>query len=277
MNAATEQSLSAQPLADPAEQAVSLHEAGVEAYHAGRAAEAERLFLSAVELFETHDGADSPDVAAVLNDLGAVAEDRCDYETALQRFRRAAEIIEPLGDSEDEDLQRLCLQSWGNLGRLTRIQGRYDEAKQICKRALDYAQATFGVESVEAADALNNLGMVGKFAGWFDEAEGYYHRAVAILERERGVDHVSLASLFHNLGGLEHARGRFAKGEPYARRSVELREKAVGKDHSDVAADVAALAALLDGQGKYKEAEQLYNRALEIFRRTYGEEHYEIA
>src|SRR5436189_256000 len=105
---------------DPTEEAVKLHEEAVKAYHEGQTAQAETMFLSALELFETYDGADSPDVAAVLNDLGAIAEDRCDYEIAHKRFQRAAEIVEPLGDSEDEDLQRLWLQSWSNLGRLTR-------------------------------------------------------------------------------------------------------------------------------------------------------------
>lgn len=67
---------------DQTERAVHLHEDGVGAYRAGRTSEAEPLFRAALELFEAHAVVDSPDVAAMLCDLGTLTEDRCDYRTA---------------------------------------------------------------------------------------------------------------------------------------------------------------------------------------------------
>ena len=196
---------------DQSELAVSLHEKAVQAYQEGREAEAETWLRSALALFEADDGVDSPDVAAVLNDLGEIAEDRCDYELAAERFRRAAEIAETLCDSDDEDLRQLCLRTWNSLAQVYRTQGRHSQAKQIYGRALDFAERIYGVESIEVADALNNLGMLGKFAGWFDEAEKSYRRSLAIVEKHFGVDSPRAASLYHNFGGLAHARGRFAE------------------------------------------------------------------
>src|SRR5262249_1432777 len=230
----------------------------VNLFQGGRAEEAEPLLLSALEIFETHDGADSPDVAAVLCDLGTIAEERCDYELALERFRRAAEIIETISDSDDEDLRQLCLRVWNSLGQAQRLLGCYSQSKPFYHRALEFAERIYGAESIEVADALNNLGILGKFAGWFDEAEQHYRRSLAIVEKLFGVDSPRAASLYHNLGGLAHARGQFAEGEPFARKAVELRRRKLGVDHPAVAHDMAALAALLDGQGKYDESEPIY-------------------
>ena len=214
----------------------------------------------------------------MLCELGVIAKDRCDYPTAEQYFQRAVTIAEPCQSEPDENIQQLCLRAWSDLGRLQRIQNRYEQARQTCEQVLGYAEQKFGMESPEVADALNNLGMPGKFAGWFDEARGHYDGALAILEKNHGSDPVQAASLYHNLGGLEHARERCAAGEPYARKSVELRLRGCGdENHPLVASDLAALAALLDGQEKYDEAEKVYIRVIEIFTQLYGSEHYEIA
>src|SRR5262245_61136364 len=89
--------------------AVQMRAEAVSLCQEGRAKEAEPLFLSALELFEAHDGAESPDVAAVLCDLGAIAEERCDYEAALERFQRAADIIETISYFDGEDIRQLRL------------------------------------------------------------------------------------------------------------------------------------------------------------------------
>jgi tetratricopeptide (TPR) repeat protein len=265
------------------DEACRLHDAAVEAYGGGRIDEAEEFFRHALALFEQVEGADHPDVAATLGNLGAILEDWCDYPGAEECYVRAAAITEAIEENGfknyegDEDVTRLRLQSLDNLGRILRIQGRYAQAEPVIRRALNFAVRAFGAQSLEVSGALNNLGMLGKFAGWFDEAEECYRRALAILQKHFGEYCAEAASIYHNLGGLEHARGRYAEGEPFARRSVELRRRIHGDNHPDVAADIAALAALFDGQGKYFEAEMLYDHALAVFERVYGPEHYEIA
>jgi tetratricopeptide (TPR) repeat protein len=264
-------------------EACRLHDAAVEAHGAGRFDEAEERFRRSITLFEQLEGPVSPDVAVALGNLGAVLEDRCDYLAAEECYVRAATITGAIEEDgfknyeDDEDVARLRLQSLDNLGGILRMQGHYAQAEPVIRRALNFAERTFGAESLEVSGALNNLGVLGKFAGWFEEAAECYRRALAILENHYGKDCAEAASIYHNMGGLEHAQGRFAEGEPFARKSVELRRRVQGDDHPEVAADMAALAALLDGQSKFDEAERLYNSALEIFTRVYGEEHYEVA
>src|SRR4051812_34851077 len=98
--------MSTEPL-DPVERACLLQERAVEALVEGRPAEAERLLREAASLVERAEGPDSPDLAALLADLGRVLEDRCDYAGAEDCFHRAAAIAESIGPTDDEDLERL--------------------------------------------------------------------------------------------------------------------------------------------------------------------------
>src|SRR5262249_48942714 len=154
--------------------------------------EAEELFRRSIALFEQAEGPEHPVVAAALGNLGAVLEDRCDYLAAEECYFRAWTITEAIEEGgfknyeDNEDVARVRLQSFDNLGRIRRIQGRYAQAEPVIRRALNFAVRTFGAESLEASGALNNLGMLGKFAGWFDEAAECYRQALAILENHYG-------------------------------------------------------------------------------------------
>jgi tetratricopeptide (TPR) repeat protein len=272
---------------DPVEAACALYEQATTLHAAGDTDTARMLFGQALRLFEEAEGLASLNAAATLNCLGALAEDQSAYAQAAAYYQRAVTIVDhdatyDVQDDEAvhevmEEVVRLRLDAWRNLGRLRRITGHFDDAERLFGQALHLAEGFFGPASDETAWVCNDLGMVGKFAGHFTAAAQWYARTLTILTTNHGPDDGALAALYHNLGGLEHARGAFATGEPLARRAVEIRARTLGPDHPDVAADMAALAALLDGQGKYDEAEALYHQALAIFRRTYGEEHYEIA
>ncbi|HEX8335131.1 MAG TPA: tetratricopeptide repeat protein, partial [Pyrinomonadaceae bacterium] len=113
------------PERDPVEEACELNDAAVESFRAGRAEEAEELFSRALDMLTESEGEESPDVANVLSSLGAVGEHRCDYAGAEGHYARAAAIMEAHADSDDEDVRRLRLQTLCDLGRITRILGRY--------------------------------------------------------------------------------------------------------------------------------------------------------
>ena len=91
------------------EAACRLHDAAVAAYDTGRADAAEALFCQALALFEHSEGVDHPDVAAVLGDLGAVYEERCDYTAAARCYERAVTLVGACPDNGDADLAQLQL------------------------------------------------------------------------------------------------------------------------------------------------------------------------
>ena len=122
-----------QPTPDPIEEACQLHEEAAEAYQVGQVEQAIVLFRRALALFEEHEGADHPDVAAVLGSLGAIYENRSEYVAAEEAYARAAQIMDATqvpsdGGEDDADMLQLRLEACANHGRILRIQGRYTQA-----------------------------------------------------------------------------------------------------------------------------------------------------
>lgn len=225
-------------------------------------------------------------VANVELTRGLLAQDHGDLDLAIDHFTYAASYA--VRCAPDPAGLAIYYQARACLGGAYREQGRYREAEQVLRQAIDDA----GVDAVAPewlAMLCNQLGIVFKYSGRFDEAAELYARAVSLIIEHSGPEHPDLAALYHNIGGLAHARGDYAAAEEPARRAVEIREKALGgdhlgigekafdRDHLALAADRAALAPILLELGKVDEAAVLLSQALEVFQRAYGPEHYEVA
>src|SRR5262245_49581395 len=176
---------------DPVEAACALYEQATTLHATGDIDSACTLFSQALRLFEATEGPASLNAAATLNCLGALAEDQSAYAQAAAYYQRAVTIVDhdATYDGHDdealheviEEVVRLRLDTWRNLGRLRRITGHFDDAERLFHQALHLAEAVFGPASDETAWVCNDLGMVGKFAGHFTEATQWDVRGLTIF------------------------------------------------------------------------------------------------
>lgn len=164
---------------DLVELAVELHDRALAARNNGRYGEALALGTQALELLKTELGPNQPDVANVLNLLGAVHSDRAEYAQAEKRYRQAVGIMSriPSRPGRSPDVERVRAQSLTGLGNVVRARGRDREAERLLKRALTIAERAFGRDDVEVSSVLNNLAVVYKYSAKFAAASRLYRRA----------------------------------------------------------------------------------------------------
>ncbi len=132
-----------QPPEDPLDDAVALHQQALDLRERHRRVEAEAAARRALELFETHAGADDPDVANVANLLSTLRVDADDLAEAEALSRRAVAIVGDFPDGE-EVLDRLRVQSIRGLAHVLRRQGRHPEAEDHLHAALALARGALG-------------------------------------------------------------------------------------------------------------------------------------
>ena len=241
-----------------------------------RPREAEPPAAAALAIGERWGDAAGAEVARAALALADVRVELGAFSEAEALSRRALRALDQPGVVDEAVAGRLRVRALCAVGSALRCQGRYRDAEQPLREALELAERRFGNDDLAVGEAANNLAVLYKYTARFDEAERLYRRALQIVEAGNGGDDLK-ATLWHNLGGLEHSRGRNALAEPAARRAVEIRTRALGADHPVVAADAAALAAVLDALGLTDEAEALFRQALDTFRRLLGPRNYEVA
>jgi tetratricopeptide (TPR) repeat protein len=207
--------------------------------------------------------------------LGCVRRELTDFVCCAELHQQALTALDMAPPGADRDLVRLT--ALVRLGEALRLLGKFPEAEDAQKRAVQLAEDNHPPDPINRAMALNGLGIVFKDTQRFEQAGQRYQQALILLEQTLGPNDLELAPLYHNLAGLQHAQDHFVEGEPFARRALELRAAHEGLDATGAAGDLAVLGALLVGQQRYTEAETVLERSLAIWEGRYGQHHYEVA
>jgi tetratricopeptide (TPR) repeat protein len=150
---------------------------GRAAYKRGDYADAEQIFLRALETAETF-GRDDARIALTLNDLGLLFKAQGRYGEAETALERALPIMEKALGPEHRDVAA----NLNNLADLFSVQGRYGEAEPLYRGALVVFEKARGPQHSDVATTLGALADLLRVQGRYAEAEPAYRRALAIFE-----------------------------------------------------------------------------------------------
>ncbi len=142
---------------DSRELAVLLNECGILGKYLGRFAEAERHYRRALAIYARHGEVASASVAAILHNLGGLAHERGDHQTAYGYARRGLEVREALAEPDPLALA----QDRAAFAAVLVDLHRYDEAETLLADALATYESWYGPSHYEVGVTLHNLGCYG--------------------------------------------------------------------------------------------------------------------
>ena len=141
-------------------------------------------------------------------------------------------------------------------------QGRYDEAEELCRRALAGREEKLGPTHPSTLRTVQNLATVLTGKGQYGEAEELYRRALADREEKLGPTHPSTLGTVQNLATVLTGKGQYDEAEELYKRALAGSEEKLGPTHPSTLRTVQNLAIVHADKGRYDEAEELYKRAL---------------
>jgi tetratricopeptide (TPR) repeat protein len=156
-------------------------------------------------------------------------------------------------------------------------QGRPFDAHPLFQRALHLAEATYGHDHPEVADALNDLGHALQVMGRPADAQPLHLRALEIDATAHGRDHPAVASDLNHLAMALRDLGWTLYARELFEHAKRIDEAAYGPDHLAVARDLNSLAVTFCDMGGPSFACPLFERALAIAEAAYGTDHPKVA
>lgn len=243
----------------------------------GRYAEAEGLYLRAIKILKSSDFKFEPpyeifgNLALVYEDQGRDREAEEFYRSAIEGQERYIDKDDPVGRWLMNDPSRFIRMS--NLANFLGEQGRYAEAEQLFRRALEGQEKALGKDHPDTLGTVNNIAVLYQMQDRYAEAALHFQRALKGYERALGKDHPTTLTIVGNLASLYLDQDRYAEAEPLARRALEAQERMLGKDHPDTLTSVNTLASLYRSQDRYADAEALQKRAVAGLERKLGSDH----
>jgi tetratricopeptide (TPR) repeat protein/tRNA A-37 threonylcarbamoyl transferase component Bud32 len=151
--------------------------------------------------------------------------------------------------------------------------GRYEESVGRYQDLLAIEVRALGPEHPAVAEVLLDMAQPLESLERYDEATAAAKRALAIWEGVAGAESADVASALHILGNIERDRKHIDRSIDYTQRALAVEERAYGPDSPKVANLLNDVAMTLVGAHRYDEARGMMERARDIYVRVNGPEH----
>jgi tetratricopeptide (TPR) repeat protein len=195
----------------------------------------------------------SREAAGLLHQLGIVAENRGDYDAALEWYRKSLAIKEQLGDRQG------IATSYHQLGRVAGQRGDYDAALDWYRKSLAIAEQLGDRRGMAAS--YHQLGRVAENRGDYDAALDWYRKSLAIAEQLGARQ--GMAASYHQLGRVAEQRGDYDTALDWYRKSLAIEEQLGNRQ--GMANSYGQLGNIAYLQGDYDGALDRYRKALAVF------------
>jgi tetratricopeptide (TPR) repeat protein len=194
--------------------------AGRTASEQGHYAEAEKMFLAAIQVAEGV-GPRNPRLAPSLDNLAELYYAQGKYAKAETLFKRALAVNGKVLGPEHRGL----IMSLHHLALLYWAQGRYTEAEPLYKQVLMILEKDVGPAHSDVAPWLDTLALLYYYKGDYAKAEPLYRRALAIAEEVLGPDHPDMAVGLENYAALLRKTSRELEAAKIEGRAKVIRAK----------------------------------------------------
>ncbi|KAK0745442.1 P-loop containing nucleoside triphosphate hydrolase protein [Schizothecium vesticola] len=128
--------------------------------------------------------------------------------------------------------------------------GKYEEAEQMYRQALQLYQKVLGKEHPSTLGSMNNLALVLDSQGKYEEAEQMHRQALQLREKVLGKEHPSTLGSMNNLALVLDSQGKYEEAEQMHRQALQLYQKVLGKEHPSTLRSKNNLAACLRAKTK---------------------------
>ncbi|MDQ1387684.1 MAG: hypothetical protein QOF56_1138, partial [Acidobacteriaceae bacterium] len=282
------------------------NKAGEKLFQEGKLADANRLFLEALQEAQKF-GPNDLRLAPIYNNLALVAFVRSSFISSEGLYEKAITVVEGGRGAEDP----LLLPILENHTRLYVKEWAFSKAIQTSRRICSIREKKLGPENPDTASSLNQLatlyldsvrllprsdqslsiapnanGEAASTASPTDSgddenapddaaklatAESLYRRVLALQEKTFGAGNTRLVDVLQNLGEVQHAEGKPDQAQESYARAVGIIEKSFGKKDLKLAGPLQHMADLKVEEERYSEAGELYGRALQLRETRLGE------
>ncbi len=229
-------------------------------FYAGHYEEADSLNRISLEIDRRLYGAEHPNVADGLINLGAVQFQWGRYGEAESRYREALGIIEAYyGTDHPETASALTM-----LGRALNYQGKTQEALGHLEQALKTQVNLYGPIHPSVASTRNDIGIIALTTGDLGLAEESYRSMAEVYDSVYSEPHWLKAIARSNLGDVFLEAERYADAERLFREAVRVFAQTLSPEDMNTGIARIKLGRALIRQDRWSEAEAELSAGYEV-------------
>jgi tetratricopeptide (TPR) repeat protein len=221
------------------------------------------------------DGLDPLDLSDSLSHQGDLMALQANYDAGEKSYREAIRIASAR-PKDRQNQERLASSLYG-LGTLLGKEGRYADAEESLREALERQKTLYGSTHPAIARTLKDLARTVADRGDLSAAIPLMQRSVALQRELRGSEpHPDLSEALNDMGLLLYEKGDLDEAEKYYRESLTMNRRLLGDKHPEIANGLENVAMTVQDKGDLAGAEALYRQSLDMRRELLGPDHPEV-
>ncbi|MBX9695778.1 MAG: serine/threonine-protein kinase, partial [Cyanobacteria bacterium] len=237
----------------------------------GKYAEAEPLFVAALQIVKQKHGASSIETIDAMRRLGGLYREMGAYKKAEAILLETQALVEKVSNPDASSL----VSTVNAIGLVYYKQGRYREAESTFRRALQISSEKLGPDAEDTGTCFNNLGNLYRYVGKTTAGEAFLKKSLAVAIRN-SADDEDLAAKCNNLGLLYMDAGQLNKADLLVSKAVEISSEVEGESPT-TALYVSNLGGIEARKEHYHRAIELFMRSLKIRLKRLGPAHIDVA
>lgn len=240
---------------------------------ANRYAEAEELFVRALDTCLLHYGEDHAFTVSICNNIAAFYNELGMFDDAIVMYERSLAINERL-EQQNTGSNALV---YSNLASVYLNKSNLACAETCMQKALEIYNILYDADDPVLISCYISEVNVLLEKGCYDEAQKYAEKALAICHSSSNELNPSLGVCYSLLGGICLRKDDLANAKVYFDKSLEISVQIYGEDNQKVADACTNVGGICLFTGDYEGALNYLQRARDISIAVYGEEHADVA
>jgi tetratricopeptide (TPR) repeat protein len=238
-------------LSDKSSCALVLHHLGMLYSTEGRLDDAMRLLSQAQDLMKSIPQANPKIAVVLLNGIGMIHYLRGNNGKAETSFKQVLQMV----SSSNIDFDTAGVLN--NLGVVYVAQGKFKQAEEILRRALQIKETELGLVHPDLIPILTSMGEIFTETRRYGQAENQYQRALRIADNPQHPGSAPvIARLLRALSIMYLKEGRKSESDAALEESAKIARLNLEKE-PEMAAIVDAYSEMLRARGRTKEAREL--------------------
>ncbi|XP_052299535.1 uncharacterized protein LOC102626616 isoform X4 [Citrus sinensis] len=231
----------------------------------GKLAEAEKLFLSALQEAKEGFGERDPHVASACNNLSYIGLRRHLIKLNLCIWR-------PSKSCRNHLVLKIYGVAFHNLGQFYLVQRKLEDARTC----YEIKGRVLGHGNIDYADTMYHLATVLYLQGKENDSEALFLESIRILEENGEGDSMTCIRRLRYLAQTYVKANRLTDAETVQRKILHIMESSKGWNSLDTVIAAEGLALTLQSTGSLMEAQELFERCLEARKKLMPQDHIQI-
>ena len=220
----------------------------------------------------------TPEVAATLNNLGALLSDTNEFEQSQTYFEEALQIRRSLSARNPEAYTPDVAMTLNNLGNLLSDIHKFEQSQTYFEEALQLYRSLASrnpeAYTPDVAMTLNNLGALLSDTNEFEQSQTYFEEALQIRRslsaRNPEAYTPAVAMTLNNLGALLRRTHKFEQSQTYFEEALQICRSLASRNPEvytpAVAMTLNNLGILLSDTNEFEQSQTYFEEALQIYR-----------